>query len=103
MHVSHTEILSLFFPQKLTLEELGVVSLEATFVDDVKKHVKVFVTPTIAHCSMISLIGLCVKIQLMRLLPEQTKITVLLEKGTHVQEAEGKKKERWTSKLKSSC
>lgn len=50
--------------------------------------VKVFFTPTIPHCSMATLIGLCIRVKLWRSLPRTCIIQVMIQKGTHVQEAQ---------------
>jgi metal-sulfur cluster biosynthetic enzyme len=42
-------------------------------------------TPTIPHCSMATLIGLCIKVKLMRSL-NHWNIDVRIKKGTHVSE-----------------
>lgn len=74
---------------KFTLEQLGVVNLNAIELSNQDRTVRVAITPTIPHCSMITLIGLCVKVQLLRLLPEYMRVSVVLEKNSHMQEAEG--------------
>jgi Iron-sulfur cluster assembly protein len=42
-------------------------------------------TPTIPHCSMATLIGLCIRVKLLRSLPgsDRFKVTVRIEPGTH--------------------
>jgi hypothetical protein len=42
--------------------------------------------PTIPHCSMATLIGLSIKVKLMRSLPKRFKIHVAIEPGTHSSE-----------------
>ena len=72
-----------------TLEQLAVVSLEQVEVkEEVEGHVGVHIrfTPTIPHCSMATLIGLCVTVKLMRSLPSRFKIRVQIEPGTHASE-----------------
>lgn len=84
-----------------TLEQLGVVSLEqvelSTMGQDIKAnpsnqtttitHVNIRFTPTIPHCSMATLIGLCIRVKLWRSLPcGQFKVDVQIERGTHVSE-----------------
>ena len=61
----------------LTLEQLNVVEQSLVEVDDDKGYVKVQFTPTIPHCSMATLIGLAIRVQLLRSLPDRFK--VLLE------------------------
>ena len=72
-----------------TLEQLAVVSLEQVEVKEEEEgHVGVHIrfTPTIPHCSMATLIGLCVTVKLMRSLPSRFKICVQIEPGTHASE-----------------
>ncbi|KAK9499266.1 hypothetical protein O3M35_002335 [Rhynocoris fuscipes] len=67
----------------LTLEELNVVDLSNVKVNNEKNEVIVNFTPTIPHCSMATLIGLTIKVQLQRSLPSRFKIKVLITPGTH--------------------
>jgi metal-sulfur cluster biosynthetic enzyme len=88
-----------------SLEELGVVSLEQvellsgfregsnnTFEGGITNNsatsiVNVRFTPTIPHCSMATLIGLCIRVKLWRSLPPQFfKVNVQIEPGTHASE-----------------
>uniref|UniRef100_A0A8C6YY91 Cytosolic iron-sulfur assembly component 2B n=1 Tax=Nothoprocta perdicaria TaxID=30464 RepID=A0A8C6YY91_NOTPE len=55
----------------LTLEELNVVELPCPQVNDAESTVSVAFTPTIPHCSMATLIGLSIKVKLIRSLPER--------------------------------
>ena len=43
-------------------------------------------TPTIPHCSMSTLIGLCLRVRLIRSLPPRFKVDVKVREGTHQQE-----------------
>ncbi|XP_065828184.1 cytosolic iron-sulfur assembly component 2B-like [Oscarella lobularis] len=70
----------------LTLEELNVVREAHVIVDDDRDAVKVVFTPTIPHCSMATLIGLSIRVQLLRALPERFKVDVCVEPGSHAQE-----------------
>lgn len=67
----------------LSLEELNVVDEENVFVDTVKKTVEVVFTPTIEHCSLASLIGLCIQVKLLRSIPAQYKVSVRIAPGSH--------------------
>eukprot|EP00056_Hartaetosiga_gracilis_P019106 m.13050 g.13050 ORF g.13050 m.13050 type:complete len:156 (-) comp7409_c0_seq1:297-764(-) len=67
----------------LTLEELNVIQEEQIDVCDEENRVRVQFTPTIPHCSMASLIGLCVRVRLLRCLPSRFKIDVEIYPGTH--------------------
>lgn len=70
----------------LTLEELHVAQLENVKVDNDKNSVHVFFTPTIPHCSMATLIGLSIRVKLLRALPPRFKVTVEITPGTHASE-----------------
>jgi metal-sulfur cluster biosynthetic enzyme len=70
----------------LTLEQLHVVCLEHIYVDDVKSTVRVLFTPTIPHCSMATLIGLCIRVKLLRSMPSRFKISVQIFPGAHQSE-----------------
>ncbi|NXY72701.1 MIP18 protein, partial [Glareola pratincola] len=70
----------------LTLEELNVVEQVRVKVDDAASTVAVEFTPTIPHCSMATLIGLSIKVKLIRSLPERFKLDVHITPGTHASE-----------------
>lgn len=91
----------------LTLEQLNVVRLELIDVVDLegetpdgscssqtnnghslKKFSTVHVqfTPTIPNCSMATLIGLSLRVKLLRSLPSRFKVLVKIESGTHTSE-----------------
>jgi metal-sulfur cluster biosynthetic enzyme len=81
----------------LTLEQLNVVNRLHIQVHDnfgVNTHghsttlstVDVRFTPTIPHCSMATLIGLSIRVKLLRSLPSRFKITVRIQPGTHASE-----------------
>ena len=70
----------------LTLEQLHVVCLEHIYVDDTKSTVRVLFTPTIPHCSMATLIGLCIRVKLLRSMPSRFKISVQIYPGAHQSE-----------------
>lgn len=67
----------------LTLEELNVVKESQITVDDAKNSVHVQFTPTIPHCSMATLIGLSIRVRLLRSLPERFKVDVEIFPGSH--------------------
>lgn len=81
-----------------TLEQLGVVSLENIKIFDdiithnkldyntVIKNIHVKFRPTVPYCSMASLIGLAIKIQLYKYISLEYHIIVRLEEDSHVQE-----------------
>jgi metal-sulfur cluster biosynthetic enzyme len=66
-----------------SLEELGVINLEHITVDDAACRVKVEFTPTIPHCSMATLIGLSIRVRLLRSIPRRFKVDVAIYPGTH--------------------
>ena len=70
----------------LTLEQLHVVSSAAVTVDDGAGTVDVAFTPTVPHCSMATLIGLCIRVKLLRGLPPRFKVTVRVAPGAHASE-----------------
>ncbi|XP_061647159.1 cytosolic iron-sulfur assembly component 2B isoform X2 [Phyllopteryx taeniolatus] len=59
----------------LSLEELNVVEQFRVKVNDTDSNVDVEFTPTIPHCSMATLIGLSIKVKLLRSLPDRFKLT----------------------------
>ncbi|CAG0883382.1 unnamed protein product [Cyprideis torosa] len=67
----------------LTLEELNVVSEEDIHVDDAAGTIVVRFTPTIPHCSMATLIGLSIRVKLLRCLPSRFKVSVEVNPGSH--------------------
>lgn len=71
----------------LTLQQLNVVSEENVFVFDEDNRIEIRFTPTIPHCSMATLIGLCIRVKLLRSLPTRFKVTVLITPGAHQSEA----------------
>ena len=70
----------------LTLEQLNVVSVENIHVDDDISTVLVQFTPTIPHCSMATLIGLSIRVKLLRVLPQRLKVTIEIYPGSHQSE-----------------
>eukprot|EP00388_Colpodella_angusta_P037319 GDKK01041284.1.p1 GENE.GDKK01041284.1~~GDKK01041284.1.p1 ORF type:complete len:177 (-),score=23.59 GDKK01041284.1:22-522(-) len=66
-----------------TLEQLRVLEESNVQVDPHAKTVKVYFTPTIKHCSQATLIGLMIKVKLIRCLPLNYKVTVLISPGSH--------------------
>jgi metal-sulfur cluster biosynthetic enzyme len=70
----------------LTLEQLNVVCTENIIVEDPGNTVSVQFTPTIPHCSMATLIGLCLRVKLLRVLPSRFKVTIEIYPGSHQSE-----------------
>ncbi|OMJ27491.1 Mitotic spindle-associated MMXD complex subunit MIP18 [Smittium culicis] len=67
----------------LTLEQLNVTQKAHIFVDDNNNSARVEFTPTIPHCSMATLIGLCIRVCLIRSLPQRFKLEVKIREGSH--------------------
>lgn len=76
----------------LTLEQLAVVNAAHITVDhgDLSKnklpHILLEFTPTIPHCSMATLIGLSLRVRLLRSLPDRFKVDIRVRPGTHQSE-----------------
>ncbi|TKY70080.1 AE7 protein [Spatholobus suberectus] len=70
-----------------SLEELKVITEEAVEVDDQRNSVRVTFTPTVEHCSMATIIGLCLRVKLMRSLPSRYKVDIRVAPGSHATEA----------------
>jgi metal-sulfur cluster biosynthetic enzyme len=76
----------------LTLEQLAVVNAEHIVVDQGdpnehrSAHVLLEFTPTIPHCSMATLIGLALRVRLLRALPARYKVDIRIRPGTHQSE-----------------
>lgn len=64
--------------------------VENVTVSDQESTVHIFFTPTIPHCSMATLIGLCLRVKLLRSLPNRFKISIAITPGTHQSELAGK-------------
>lgn len=88
-----------------TLEQLNVVNAQDIVVDDAARRVRVLFTPTVPHCSMTTLIGLCIRVKLQKCLSSKYKVDVKVAPGTHNQEVEVNKqlgdKERVAAALES--
>ena len=69
-----------------TLEQLNVAQRQLITVDDARGLVQLTFTPTIPHCSMATLIGLCIRVRLLRSLPRRLKLDIEITPGTHASE-----------------
>ncbi|KAL9246963.1 hypothetical protein vseg_020441 [Gypsophila vaccaria] len=70
-----------------SLEQLKVVTEDSVEVDDKRSHVRVTFTPTVEHCSMATVIGLCLRVKLLRSLPSRYKVDIRVAPGSHATEA----------------
>ncbi|MEE6508968.1 hypothetical protein FKM82_023553, partial [Ascaphus truei] len=88
---SHTDVIrSIRDPEKpSTLEELEVVSESCVSVQELEEEsylVIIRFTPTVPHCSLATLIGLCLRVKLQRCLPFKHKLEIYISEGTHTTE-----------------
>ncbi|XP_053319578.1 cytosolic iron-sulfur assembly component 2A [Spea bombifrons] len=69
-----------------TLEDLEVVSESCVSVEELDEEcflVTIRFTPTVPHCSLATLIGLCLRIKLQRCLSFKHKLEIYISEGTH--------------------
>ncbi|KAB1214579.1 hypothetical protein CJ030_MR1G014039 [Morella rubra] len=59
-----------------SLEQLSVLSEESITVDDKLGRILITFTPTIQHCSMATVIGLCLRVKLKHYFPPHYKVSV---------------------------
>ncbi|XP_049826283.1 MIP18 family protein galla-1 isoform X2 [Aethina tumida] len=75
-----------------TLEELNVVYEDGVQVSDPIPGriyvVRVEFNPTVPHCSLATLIGLCIRIKLERYMPYPIKLDIFIKEGAHTTEHE---------------
>ena len=55
-------------------------------VDDGRDRITVAFTPTVEHCSMATLIGLSIRVKLLRVLPRRFKVDIKVSPGSHASE-----------------
>ncbi|KAG2574400.1 protein AE7-like [Panicum virgatum] len=70
-----------------SLEQLNVVSEDSVELNDERNYVRVTFTPTVEHCSMATVIGLCIRVKLIRSLPPRYKVDIRVAPGSHSTEA----------------
>lgn len=75
-----------------TLEDLNVVYESGIFVQkptpDNVYVIRIEFNPTVPHCSLATLIGLCIRIKIERNIPHKLKLDIYIKKGTHETENE---------------
>ena len=75
-------------------------------IDNELNSISIRFTPTIPHCSMSTLIGLCIRVKLLRSLPRRFKVDVAVTPGSHASEEQVNKqlndKERVAAALENS-
>lgn len=78
-----------------TLEDLKVVYEEGIFVKeptaDKVPVLRVEYNPTVPHCSLATLIGLCIRIKILRSIHHPVKLDIFIKKGAHTTEDESKR------------
>ncbi|CAM0876509.1 unnamed protein product [Alopecurus aequalis] len=65
-----------------SLEQLSVLSQESVSVDEKLGHIQITFTPTVQHCSMATVIGLCLRLKLMQNFPPHYKIDIRVAPGS---------------------
>jgi len=58
----------------LTLEQLNIVSIPQIKIDNDRKYIRAYFTPTIPNCSMSTLIGLMIKVKLINTISNLYKV-----------------------------
>ncbi|XP_047317953.1 protein AE7-like 1 isoform X2 [Impatiens glandulifera] len=69
-----------------SLEQLSVLSEESVTVDEKLGRILITFTPTIQHCSMATVIGLCLRVKLMECFPPHFKLDIKVAPGSHADE-----------------
>jgi metal-sulfur cluster biosynthetic enzyme len=92
----------------LTLGQLAVINLQDIQVVDngnpgEMAEVRVFITPTITHCSLATLIGLGIRVRLDRCLPPRYRITIKVKEGTHQSEGQVNKQLNDKERVAAAC
>lgn len=63
-----------------------MVSEDLIAVNDSRGNISVLFTPTVMHCSMATLIGLCIRVKLLQSLPKRFKLDIKVSPGSHSSE-----------------
>uniref|UniRef100_F6GWW5 Uncharacterized protein n=1 Tax=Vitis vinifera TaxID=29760 RepID=F6GWW5_VITVI len=69
-----------------SLEQLSVLSEESITVDEKLGRILITFTPTIQHCSMATVIGLCLRVKLKHYFPPHFKVDIKVSPGSHANE-----------------
>ncbi|KAM7516254.1 hypothetical protein LguiA_005837 [Lonicera macranthoides] len=69
-----------------SLEQLSVLSEESVTVDEKLGRILITFTPTIQHCSMATVIGLCLRVKLKDCFPPHFKVDIKVAPGSHADE-----------------
>lgn len=65
-----------------SLEQLSVLSEESVSVDETLGRIQITFTPTVQHCSMATVIGLCLRLKLMQNFPPHFKVDIKVAPGS---------------------
>ncbi|CAL9053392.1 protein AE7-like 1 [Musa acuminata AAA Group] len=65
-----------------SLEQLSVLSEESIAVDEKLGRIKITFTPTVKHCSMATVIGLCLRVKLIQSFPPHFKVDINVSPGS---------------------
>ncbi|KAJ3707123.1 hypothetical protein LUZ61_010828 [Rhynchospora tenuis] len=65
-----------------SLEQLSVLSEESITVDEKLGRIQITFTPTVQHCSMATVIGLCLRVKLMQCFPPHFKVDIKVSPGS---------------------
>ncbi|OAY80971.1 Protein AE7-like 1 [Ananas comosus] len=65
-----------------SLEQLSVLSEESITVDEKLGRIQITFTPTVQHCSMATVIGLCLRVKLMHCFPPHFKVDIKVSPGS---------------------
>lgn len=89
----------------LTLAQLAVVSLHDIEIipGPIYKTVRVKIRPTVNHCSMATLIGLCIRVRLERSLPSSYRIDINVKEGSHQSENQVNKQLNDKERVAAAC
>nr|VDC62241.1 unnamed protein product [Brassica rapa] len=69
-----------------SLEQLSVLSEDSITLDDKLNRILITFTPTIQHCRMATIIGLCLRAKLKECLPLHYKVDIRVSPGSHADE-----------------
>ncbi|KAF5961052.1 hypothetical protein HYC85_002261 [Camellia sinensis] len=67
-------------------DALSVLSEESITVDEKLGRILITFTPTIQHCSMATVIGLCLRVKLKECFPPHFKVDIKVAPGSHANE-----------------
>ncbi|CAI8588697.1 unnamed protein product [Vicia faba] len=73
-------------PHAHTDDSLNVLSEESISVDDKLGRILITFTPTVPHCSMVTVIGLCLRVKLKHYFPPHFKVDIKVSQGSHANE-----------------